>query len=63
VEPVSRTDVFLDRSGAIPSGDSRPSLHNLAADLRVDEIVGFLNPAGAPACVPTRPLIASSRAP
>lgn len=47
---------LLDRSGAIATDDSRRHLACLAADLRVDEIVRFLSPAGAPACVPDETL-------
>jgi hypothetical protein len=47
---------LLDRSGAITSDESRRHLECLAADLRVDEIVQFLAPAGAPACVPDETL-------
>jgi hypothetical protein len=43
---------LFDRSGAMTADDSRRHLTCLAADLRVDEIVRFLSPAGVPECVP-----------
>lgn len=43
---------LLDRTGAIGDGETRRRLTCLASDLRVDEIVEYLAPQGAPWCVP-----------
>ena len=47
---------LLDRSGAIRDENSRRHLACLASDLRVDEVVTYLSPAGPPPCVPDEAL-------
>jgi hypothetical protein len=47
---------FLDRTGAIGTGETRRRLACLAADLRVEDIVKYLAPDGASWCVPGQTL-------
>lgn len=43
---------LLDRAGAIADDEQRRTLACLAADLELEDIVEYLSPAAAPACVP-----------
>ena len=43
---------LLDREGALPEGADRRALACLAADIEVDDVVAYLSPDGAAACMP-----------
>jgi hypothetical protein len=43
---------FLDQAGTIRDSETRRRLACLAVDLRVDEIVEYFSPDGAPSCTP-----------